>query len=195
MCWCRQRNCSVYFPPKLSIPCIFTTFQIYSQMYCIFVINYYILLLNTHIFTSHCILYVAMCSGMACMWLRFTEHQCTVCAKWTLSRTEDRWVWGKSTKWILSATPGQSPGTDVHGFHISSCLSSWYLSIYVYVSVYCVAPSSGAHTPSCQKKKQENEIKCMYPACLPSLALWVWHAAKAIFSLGKWQEKKYCIRL
>ncbi len=103
----------------------------------------------------------------ACDWV-FTEHQCIVCAKWTLSRTEDRLV---CIKWILSATPGQSPGTDVHGFHISPCLSSWYLFIYVYVSVYCVSPSSGAHTPACQKKKQENEIKCMYPACFPSFSL------------------------
>lgn len=91
MCWCRQRNCSVYFPPKLSIPCIFTTFQIYSQMYCIFVINYYILLLNTHIFTSHCILYVAMCSGMACMWLLLLSISalCVQNEHWAALRTDE----------------------------------------------------------------------------------------------------------
>lgn len=106
------------------------------------------------------------CACMACMWLwiYWTSMHC-VCKMNTASHWGLVHVWYQALKESSLRVLAKAQEQMFMVF-ITLHVSSWYLSVYVYVSVYCVAPSSGAYTPACQKKKQENEIKCMYLACL-----------------------------
>lgn len=76
---------------------------------------------------TYCMLSCAL-AWPACDWV-FTEHQCTVCAKWTLCRTEDRHV---CIKLILSATPG--PRNRCSWFSYLS-MSVFMISLYICVRV------------------------------------------------------------
>ncbi len=185
MCWCGQRKCSVYFPPNSPFLACSPHFFFKHVSYRYLLIHF--TLKNIYkpvskmsnmrpniLHICNKLLYVAFKHSLhiACchvLWhglhvIAFLLNINAPCVQneHCVALRTDTCVSNESSLRRLAS------GTDVHGFHISPCLSSWYLFIYVYVSVYCVAPSSGAHTPACQKKKQENEIKCMYPACLPS---------------------------
>lgn len=104
-------------------------------MCCIFGNNCKIMLLNTHIFT-YCMLCALAWPACDC---DLTKHQCTVSAKWTLSRTEDRYVREKVLNESSLRPPGQ-PQEQMFMVFISLHVCLHDISLYM-----CMCQSTVLH--------------------------------------------------